>query len=530
MKKEFSFENPNYEALIGDKYYHVENDLVTLSNDKSFIQGQYHGYKYGNQVIKVGYYEEKIFNEFRWNLKEMLSFLNNPVFPYTQKITGANFATLNIEENSEGVTVQIIKKKAVSFFLKNEQWDYFVMMLKLSVKKYFYAKRHLKTLNDEDKNLIKSLFPELDKNFAVEDMIKKFGKTKPIFRNKEETLTYDIAGYGIKKSIFKFGDVSNYLDIQYSLLIAQDIKSEKYFKMFGRTKKALFTRDGGTIAARAGREDNNPTARRFTILNGEDADTIIFKLEVGLGELTETSGITMKKVEETYIAKVEKEEALSLADGIEVSIFSYLVNEYYLDNSRPYNERKLQQPIKVEARKSLVEIKTDAFNMNKIRFNFSERNPNTNKQVKFVDFYMTEEQLFEMNKVVFDGSLYKKVVAEKNRIEALSKKTGKREWAKAVLVLSAGTSSKRSGKDPVAKTFNITPPISKTAHFNITGTSGIGKETDKGLIQMAKPQLTVPVPVTADNMKMIILSGTIYWKAYKVAQNMYLEEKQSKEV
>lgn len=524
------FENPNYNPEVNGKMYHVDNNLVSFSTDKAFLQAQYYGYKYGNQVIKVGYYKEKIFNEFRWDLKSMLDFLNNPVFPYSIKVDGANFGTLNLTESNGGVTVQILQKKAVSFFLKKEQWDYFVTNLRLSVAKYFYAKRSLKTLNEKDEKLLTTSFPELQKNFQLEDIIRKFGKEKPVFRNSEKTLTYDVAGYGIQKAIFRFGDIPNYLDIPYALLIAQDIKSEKYFKMFGKTKKALFLRDGGTSAEKAGRKDGNPTARRFSIISGQDENTIIFKLEVGQGELTTTKGITMKKVENTYVANITKEESISLSKAIEESIFSYLVREYTLDNNREDLEQKLQQPIKVDSKKTLIEVKSDAFNMNKIRFNFSERNEKTNKQTKFVDFYMSEEELFQLSNSLFDGSLYKKIVAEKKRVEVETKKVGKKVWPKPMLVLSAGTSAERAGKsEPVAKTFNVVPPISNSADFNITGTSGIGRETGKGLIQMKKPLTTVPVPMTADNMKMVILTATIYLKAFKVAQNIYLEEKQSKE-
>lgn len=529
-----NFVNPNYNPVINGKTYHVNNSIASWSTDKNLLELQYYGYKYGNQVVKVGEYATKTFNEVRWNLKEMFDFIKNPTFPYTTKgMTKKgedSAATLNITETAFGYTIEVVAQKAVSFFIKKDQWDYFISRIVLGVQQYFYSQKHLSKLNSFQTKMLQETYPELLKYFDYEEKYKAYGKEKEIFTNTAKTLAYDMSGYGIKKAKFNFGKISSYIDIQYALLIAQDIKSEKYFKMFGKTTKPLFTREGGTNANKAGREDKQPEARVFSIVSGSNANEIIFRLEVGKGETTPTNGIVMKEVEKKIESVLTKEEALEMSKVIEDSILSFLIYEYVQDSKREDKEQKLQQPIKVEAKKSLVEVKSDGFCMEKIRFNFAERDEKTLKQTKFVDYYMTEQQLYDLTRQLFDASLIKKVIAEKKRVEELSAKTGKREWAKAVLVLSSGTSSKRSGGQTIAKTFNIAPPISKTADFNITGVRGKGSEDSKGLIKMVKPEYSVPVPVTADNMKMLMLTTNIYWRAFKIAQNIYLEELQAKEL
>ena len=523
-----NFKNPNYQSNINGKEYPVDNNLLTFSTDKDVLQINYYGYKYGNQVIRIGHYETKTFNEIRWNLKDMLTFVTNPTFPYEVKgvVKEGPAPTLKIVENNNGYNVSVSTNSTTSFFLSKLQWKMFTERMVLGVKQYFYAKKYNSSLNQYDEKLLTECLPELMTEFKLDEKIKKFGKEKLVWKSSDEKLKLDINSVNIKKLSFWIDGKKMYLDFEYGLLIAQDIKSGKYFKFKTfKPGQKLFERLGGTTAQKAGREDKAPEARVFTIVTGSEEGTIVFKLEVGQGETTSTGGLQMVKVEQTYIATITKEESKKLSKAIDESIFSYLVYQYVEDSKAEDNKQKLQQIISFKTKNALLEAKSDALNMGKVRFNFGKYKEEGTKlkQDKFIDFYMEYDRMYELTEMLFSGELIKLVNAEKKRTEEETAKTGKKVWAKAVKVYSAGTGSKY-GTNIKAKTFNIAPPISKTAAFNITAAQGAGKEIDKGLIRMIKPDFSIPMPLTADNMKMLVLMVNMYQKAFIVAQNIYLDK------
>lgn len=101
------------------------------------------------------------------------------------------------------------------------------------------------------------------------------------------------------------------------------------------------------------------------------------------------------------------------------------------------------------------------------------------------------------------------------------------KWGKPVKEFSAGTSpeaASRSDGMALAKTFAILP--SSVAEFTLRGISGSGIQDEDKKIKIKKPEKNVMVAMDGDSLKKIMLITAIYWKAYKIAQNIALEKEQ----
>lgn len=541
-----SFKNPNYDCNVNGKVQLVDNELELLSTDKDYCVIKYSGFKFGNAVITIGSYRIKE-NATALLPTEELCRVNSlfrkgelETYEFKGKLFNKNDEFLfDITKTQRGFQVGVTNAgPSIAMSFSNERFKYLMDRLMLGYVQFLAAeqvtKGRLKEIDQKNHDTYKLGVIEM-LGMGVYPQQYPYNEPKRVFKTTDSdnrSLSLDMNSYGIHKIRLAFEcegkEIMGYLSFEDALLISQDIKSEKYFKLFGKTNKPLFEKIGGTKPSdtKKPREDGLPEARIFTIESGTTPDTIVFKLQIGIGNETKNGGLTMKAVEQVVSCTLNKKAANSFACRVNKSILAYLISEFDKEVQLDPLAQKLGQITRVNAAKTFVAPVSRAFNMKKIRFDFAEydKNATTSKQTQYIDFYFTEENFFTLYEQVLNGTIMKAVNAENARIKASGEK-----WAKPVKEFTAGTAPESAGRADgmaLAKTFALLPGTSSA--FAMRAISGAGIQDEDKKIKIKKQEKRVLVSLDGDSLKKLVLITGVYWKAYKIAQNIALEKEQLK--
>lgn len=543
-----SFKNPNYDHVINGKVQFVENELEILSTDKDYCIIKYSGFKFGNAVITIGSYriDDKatalLPTEELCNLNAMFKKGTLEKYEYRGLLFNkTDEYSFDVTKTPRGYQVGITNAgPTIVMNFSNDRFKYLMDRWILGYYQFLAAELVNKgTLKESDKNIHDEYKLLVDEMLYLGNYPNQYPYTenKTIFETVDESeskLSLVMNSYGIKKTkfIFKKDDLElpYYLSFQDALLIAQDIKSEKYYKLFGKTGgKPYFEKIGGTISKsdKPVREDGQPEARIFKVLPGTTNESLVFVNSVGRGRITRNGGIEMDLIEKEIQFTLSKKAAKCLVAKINKSILAFLVAEFTKDVSKDGMQQSLGQITRCNARTTLVTSVSRAFNMKKIRFDFLEYDKQSHKQKKYVDFYLTEEMFYSLHEKVLSGELYKASKTEAKRVAEETQRTGKKQWAKPIFTCSAGTAPEAAGRSDgmaLAKVFNVLP--SDTADFALQGVSGCGIQDEDKKIKIKKPETSIFVAMNGDDLKRFVLITMIHWRAFKIAQNIALEKEQ----
>lgn len=543
-----SFKNPNYENVVNGKTRFVDNDLEMLSTAKEYCAIRYSGFAFGNAVITVGSYrvQEKATALLPVSDLCLINMLFRKGELVKHEVRGKLFNkedefVFDVEKTPKGFQIGIANGgPTLAMNFSEERFKYLLDRMMLGYFQFLASEL-------SNKGSLKPGDQEIHDKYKLNvDTLLQLGKypnqkpyqeDKTVFSatdNLGSTFNLCMNSYGIKKAklVFASGEnnLSCYVSFEDILLIAQDIKTGKYFKLFGRTKgKPLFEKIGGTHSTteKPVRTDGMPEARVFSVVSGTTQDEIVLCLAVGQGQKTDNGGIQMKQIEHQVRVSLTEKQAKSLSCCINKSVFAYLIEAFSEDVKKEPLNQKLGPITRVNASKTMLVPVSRAFNMKKFRLDFSEYDKKTRKQVKYVDFYVSEEMFFSLYEKVLSGELYKLSKQESLRVAQEEARTSKKVWPKPIFTCSAGTAPENAGrtdKSALAKVLNVFPGLN--GGFTLQGVSGCGTQDEEKRIKMKKPETYVYVALDADSMKKTVLILMMYWKAFKVAQNIALEKEQ----
>lgn len=164
---------------------------------------------------------------------------------------------------------------------------------------------------------------------------------------------------------------------------------------------------------------------------------------------------------------------------------------------------------------TFVKVKGNSFHIGKTLFSFVEFDAHTKKLQKSVDCYMGLEESLIFCQDVLSGKLPKLAAKEKAKGE---------QYPKAVWHSPLGGVNEQKAKErnlrsdgkAISRCFNIAPGAK--ADFVVTVTQGAGKSQPNGIITPeGKPEVTIRVACSADNLKGLALSLKAHIEAYFAA-------------
>ena len=155
---------------------------------------------------------------------------------------------------------------------------------------------------------------------------------------------------------------------------------------------------------------------------------------------------------------------------------------------------------------TFVKVKGNSFHIGKTLFSFVEFDAHTKKLQKSVDCYMGLEESLIFCQDVLSGKLPKLAAKEKAKGE---------QYPKAVWHSPLGGVNEQKAKERNLRS-DIAPGAK--ADFVVTVTQGAGKSQPNGIITPeGKPEVTIRVACSADNLKGLALSLKAHIEAYFAA-------------
>lgn len=169
----------------------------------------------------------------------------------------------------------------------------------------------------------------------------------------------------------------------------------------------------------------------------------------------------------------------------------------------------------LNTKNTFVKVKGNSFHINKTQFSFVEFDAQTKKLQKSVDCYMGLEESLVLCQDVLSGKLPKMAAAEKAKGEQYPKPV----WSSplgGVNEQKARERKLRTDGKAVSRSFTIAP--GSRADFVITAMQGAGNSMPNGIIVPdGKPEVTIRVACTAENLKGLALSLKAHIEAYYAA-------------
>lgn len=169
----------------------------------------------------------------------------------------------------------------------------------------------------------------------------------------------------------------------------------------------------------------------------------------------------------------------------------------------------------LNTKNTFVKVKGNSFHINKTQFSFVEFDAQTKKLQKSIDCYMGLEESLIFCQDVLSGKIPKKAAAEKAKGEQYPKPVWNSPLG-GVNEQKARERKLRTDGKAVSRSFNIAP--GSRADFVITAMQGAGNSMPNGIIVPdGKPEVTIRVACTAENLKGLALSLKAHIEAYYAA-------------
>ena len=169
----------------------------------------------------------------------------------------------------------------------------------------------------------------------------------------------------------------------------------------------------------------------------------------------------------------------------------------------------------LNTKNTFVKVKGNSFHINKTQFSFVEFDAQTKKLQKSIDCYMGLEESLIFCQDVLSGKLPKMAAAEKAKGEQYPKPVWNSPLG-GVNEQKAKERKLRTDGKAVSRSFTIAP--GSRADFLVTAMQGAGNSMPNGIIVPdGKPEVTIRVACTAENLKGLALSLKAHIEAYYAA-------------
>jgi len=173
---------------------------------------------------------------------------------------------------------------------------------------------------------------------------------------------------------------------------------------------------------------------------------------------------------------------------------------------------KKTQIIRKDGKDCLMEVNTQAFSIGKVKLVFAKYDPNKpqgQRTTARIEIYLDFSTALEFSQSILDGRLSKLLVEANNKFKQTQK-----PWDKNVSISMGGTAHPKNRTDGKAESRTLSAQLGKNKPIALVASSGPGNVNDKGLIVPEKPEHSVFITLSAEDIREVALMIKCNVEAY----------------
>lgn len=173
---------------------------------------------------------------------------------------------------------------------------------------------------------------------------------------------------------------------------------------------------------------------------------------------------------------------------------------------------KKTQIIRKDGKDCLMEVNTQAFSIGKVKLVFAKYDPNKPKGQRTtarIEIYLDFSTALEFSQSILDGRLSKLLVEANKKFEQT-----KKPWDKNVSISMGGTAHPKNRTDGKAESRTLSAQLGTNKPIALVASSGPGNVNDKGLIVPEKPEQSVFITLSAEDIREVALMIKCNVEAY----------------
>lgn len=173
---------------------------------------------------------------------------------------------------------------------------------------------------------------------------------------------------------------------------------------------------------------------------------------------------------------------------------------------------KKTQIIRKDGKDCLMEVNTQAFSIGKVKLVFAKYDPNKPKGQRTtarIEIYLDFSTALEFSQSILDGRLSKLLVEANKKFEQTQK-----PWDKNVSISMGGTAHPKNRTDGKAESRTLSAQLGTNKPIALVASSGPGNVNDKGLIVPEKPEHSVFITLSAEDIREVALMIKCNVEAY----------------
>ena len=164
---------------------------------------------------------------------------------------------------------------------------------------------------------------------------------------------------------------------------------------------------------------------------------------------------------------------------------------------------KKTQIIRKDGKDCLMEVNTQAFSIGKVKLVFAKYDPNKpqgQRTTARIEIYLDFSTALEFSHSILDGRLSKLLVEANNKFKQTQK-----PWDKNVSISMGGTAHPKNRTDGKAESRTLSAQLGTNKPIALVASSGPGNVNDKGLIVPEKPEHSVFITLSAEDIREVAL-------------------------
>ena len=173
---------------------------------------------------------------------------------------------------------------------------------------------------------------------------------------------------------------------------------------------------------------------------------------------------------------------------------------------------KKTQIIRKDGKDCLMEVNTQAFSIGKVKLVFAkydQNKPKGQRTTARIEIYLDFSTALEFSQSILDGRLSKLLVEANKKFEQTQK-----PWDKNVSISMGGTAHPKNRTDGKAESRTLSAQLGTNKPIALVASSGPGNVNDKGLIVPEKPEHSVFITLSAEDIREVALMIKCNVEAY----------------
>lgn len=173
---------------------------------------------------------------------------------------------------------------------------------------------------------------------------------------------------------------------------------------------------------------------------------------------------------------------------------------------------KKTQIIRKDGKDCLMEVNTQAFSIGKVKLVFAkydQNKPKGQRTTARIEIYLDFSTALEFSQSILDGRLSKLLLEANKKFEQTQK-----PWDKNVSISMGGTAHPKNRTDGKAESRTLSAQLGTNKPIALVASSGPGNVNDKGLIVPEKPEQSVFITLSAEDIREVALMIKCNVEAY----------------